>query len=360
MALAVARRLLESGDEVAVCAAGASGPLRDECGQLVLYGQQELLAGRTLVSFLRLLRRSIRGFRPDVVITHMLPLNLLVLGLRRLCLIPGRIVAVEHNHLSAAHRTEGASRARQRMVRFAIRALYTKADALVGVSEDVARDVAARLPTAENVVVIENGIDVQRVRAGAGATTDESEFVAGLARPVLVTAGRLVPQKGFSDLLEAFIRIRASAVGRDASLVILGDGPLRDDLECQARNLGVADAVHFRGFVENPWAAMARADVFVLSSHHEGLPLVLAEAVACGLPVVATDCESGPADILDGNARARLVPVGAPPAIAHAVGEVLREAGRTPPVELAERFTVDAMAAGYLSLLARVVERSSL
>jgi glycosyltransferase involved in cell wall biosynthesis len=218
----------------------------------------------------------------------------------------------------------------------------------------VAADLTRRLPRATTVRSIENGIDVERVLTAASQGTDESAFAAGLGRPIVIAAGRLVPEKGFDDLLDAVALVSESRPREAMSLVILGDGPLHDSLREKARQLGIADAVHFLGFVINPWAVFAQADVFVLSSRYEGLGLVVAEAVACGLPVVSTDCESGPADVLEGNPCSRLVPVGDASAMAKAIDETLRAAGG-PPVELAHKFTLDGMTDRYRRLLHDIV-----
>jgi glycosyltransferase involved in cell wall biosynthesis len=127
-------------------------------------------------------------------------------------------------------------------------------------------------------------------------------------------------QKDFPTLLKAFARVRAV---REARLVILGEGKKRIELETLAQELGVAAEVDLPGWVDNPFAWMARAAVFVLSSAYEGLPGVLIQALACGCPVVSTDCPSGPAEILAGGTYGPLVPVGDDQALANAIFAVL-------------------------------------
>jgi glycosyltransferase involved in cell wall biosynthesis len=134
--------------------------------------------------------------------------------------------------------------------------------------------------------------------------------------PVVLGAGRLEAQKDFPTLLKAFARVRAV---REARLILLGEGKDRPLLEALAQDLRVAENVELPGFVENPFAYMARATVFVLSSTYEGLPGVLIQAMACGCPVVSTDCPSGPAEILAGGAYGPLAPVGDDRALAQAI-----------------------------------------
>ncbi len=126
--------------------------------------------------------------------------------------------------------------------------------------------------------------------------------------PVIIAVGRFHPQKNFPLLLEAFaeVRLRYSK----ARLLILGDGAERPKLEALVKKLGLSGSVEMPGFVANPYAYMRRAKLFVLSSDYEGLPTVLVEALACGCPVVATNCPSGPDEILQGGKYGQLVTPG--------------------------------------------------
>ena len=179
---------------------------------------------------------------------------------------------------------------------------------------------------------------------------DHSWFSDG-GPPVILGAGRLVPQKDFSTLIDAFRVIRAS---RPCRLVILGEGPLRSELEARIASLGLEDCVSLPGWVENPFAFMARAAVFVLSSRHEGLPTVLIEALACGCPAVSTDCPAGPSEILEDPAL--LAPVGDPEALAQVMLRALdRPADRAALRAGAARFSVERAIDGYEALIADVL-----
>ncbi len=138
--------------------------------------------------------------------------------------------------------------------------------------------------------------------------------------PIIIGVGRLVPVKGFDVLIRAFAGLRQS---RPARLMIIGEGPERTALERLAGELGVHGDVDLCGFQENPWAFMKRSSVFVLASRQEPFGNVLAEALALGVPVVATDCPHGPREILDGGRLGRLVPVGDEGALAEAIIETL-------------------------------------
>ena len=119
----------------------------------------------------------------------------------------------------------------------------------------------------------------------------------------------------FSLLLEA----------RDARLIILGEGALRKDLEGLARDLKISEKVDLPGFVNNPYAWFRKANLFVLSSDYEGLPGALIQAMACGTPVVSTDCPSGPSEILEAGKWGRLVPMNDKFALFVAMRDALNE-----------------------------------
>jgi glycosyltransferase involved in cell wall biosynthesis len=165
--------------------------------------------------------------------------------------------------------------------------------------------------------------------------------------PVVLAAGRLAGVKRFDDLVRAFAKVNAAI---DCRLVILGEGRERAALQRLAAGLGVSAKFDLPGHVANPLAFMRRAAVFVLSSEREGSPNVLAEALACGTPVVATDCQSGPREILEGGRHGSLVPVGDVDALCRAILATLHD----PPApavlrEAVAGHTVSKAAASYLA-----------
>ena len=196
------------------------------------------------------------------------------------------------------------------------------ADAVIAVSRGVAKDLENRVPRiAGTVQVIPNPVPHDDI-ARQAAMPLEHPWFADPDVPVILSAGRLVDTKDYATLVRALARVRRSIYAR---LVILGAGRERDALTALARALGVADAVDMPGFVPNPFAYMARASVFALSSRHEGLSMVLIEAMACGTPVVSTDCPHGPGEVLENGRWGRLVPVGDADALARAILETLRD-----------------------------------
>lgn len=201
-----------------------------------------------------------------------------------------------------------------------IRFLYPRIERIVAVSDGVAEDTAriARLPRT-SISVIRNPVITPELADQAAQPCPHPWFQSG-SPPVIVAAGRFQRQKDFPTLIRAFARVRPR---RDCRLVILGDGRGRKGLETLIAELGLVGAVDLPGFQPNPYPYLARAALFVLASAWEGSPNVLTEALALGVPVVSTDCPSGPAEILQGGRFGPLVRVGDADALAAAMEATL-------------------------------------
>jgi len=233
-----------------------------------------------------------------------------------------------------------------------MRRLYPKADRIVAVSQGVADDLIAllNLPT-EKVAVIYNPVVTPELFERAQELINHPWFEQNQS-PVILAVGRLSPEKDYPILFKAFSLVRQV---RPAKLLILGEGEERANLERLAVELGIQNDVSMPGFVDNPFAFMSKASVFVLSSAWEGFPNVLVEALACGCPVIATDCRSGPREILDNGRYGRLVPVGDHEALAKAILDALDNpdspADRQTRIQRAMEFSVDAAVDKYLKVL---------
>jgi glycosyltransferase involved in cell wall biosynthesis len=267
---------------------------------------------------------------------------------RWLCRSRIRLVGRLGTNVSAA--LEGKGWLRRGLWQLGMRVFYRHADAIVCVSAGVAEDVRriTGLP-AERIVVVRNPVVTPQLRELANQPADHPWLAVGQP-PVILGVGRLTVQKDFATLIRAFARLRAQ---RDVRLIILGEGRLRAALESLASKLGVADAVDMPGFKSNPYAYMSRAAVFVLSSRWEGSPNVLTEALALGRPVVATDCPSGPNEILQGGKIAPLVPIGDVARIADAIGEIMDAPPRADSLRAAvDDYFVERSVDGYLAAMA--------
>jgi len=220
--------------------------------------------------------------------------------------------------------------------------VYPYADDVIGVSEGVAKTVVENTGVSSTATtVLNNPVDIAAIQSGADEPVD-LEWLNGPAICPVVAVGRLKASKDFATLLRAFATLHER---RPATrLVVVGKGTERDRLEALAGELGVDDAVAFTGYTHNPYAYMGRASVFVLSSTTEGLPTVLIEALACGCPIVSTDCDYGPREILDDGRYGRLTPVGDAERMADAIRDALDDP--TPADRSRERAQHFSMAAG--------------
>lgn len=304
--------------------------------------------GRWWLTGLSGLTRYLRHEQPEVLLSTSYFSNLVALWARALAQVQTRVVVRVSNHLS--HSLTHTPSLSRRFQLWSARHFYPWADTVITVSQGVAEDVAWMTHVVpERIIAIDNPvITTDNLRDRMAAPLDHPWFVPA-SLPVILGAGRLARQKDFPTLLKAFARVRAV---RPVRLVILGEGQRRSSLEALTRQLGMAEDVAFPGFVCNPFPYMARAAAFVLTSAWEGLPGVLVEAMACGCPVVSTDCPSGPAEILQQGTYGPLVPVGADEAVAQAVLSVL--AHPPDPERLRARaavFSVERIADQYLDVM---------
>lgn len=177
-----------------------------------------------------------------------------------------------------------------KLARFLTRLLYPRADRIICPSAGIAVDLVENFAVAEEKnIVIPNPIDTDRIWQ-----LSEEAVTAPTERPYIVAVGRLVENKNFGMLLNAF-----AMADTNLDLVILGEGPLRPALETQVGELGLQGRVHFPGFASNPFPIIRNAVAYALPSNAEGFPNGLAEAITLGVPAISTNCLSGPSEILD-------------------------------------------------------------
>jgi glycosyltransferase involved in cell wall biosynthesis len=294
-----------------------------------------------------------RTIRPDALLAGSTPLGMIAVWARRLSGIETIVVIFEQSRLASD--TVGAGRHRFGVPPALLRHTYLQADAIVSVSNGVGDELSAhaRIPR-ERITTVYNPVTGPHVDAMSACPLEHPWFSEG-EPPVIVGVGRVGPAKDFGTLIRAFARVRRD---REARLVIVGDdrkegkdAEYRAELAALPEKLGVTEDVDFVGAVANPFPYMRRASVFVLSSAWEGLGNVVIEALACGCPVVSTDCRSGPREILEDGRYGELVPVGDDEAMATAIQRVLR----APPDPDRQRaraqdFTVARAVDGYLEL----------
>lgn len=333
----------EQGYDVDLVLGRATGPYLEELSPQVRVVD---LGVRRFAAAVLPLARYLREARPRAVFSALDYVNVVTLLARAASRVDVRVVVSERNTLSqaVAHTTSLRTRCLPVLLRWA----YRHADAVAAVSQGVADDLARTCRLDQGSVhVLNNPVvtpDMDRMRRAAVT----HPWLAHRSLPVVLAVGRLVPQKDFALLIEAFATVRRT---HPARLVILGDGPLRADLERLADSLGLADDVSLPGFCANPYPSMARADVFVLSSQWEGSPGVLIEAMSCGVPVVATDCPSGPREILADGAHGRLVAVGDRTGLCAAIVDAIEGRVPKPAPESWAPYVQDTVVQAHLELL---------
>lgn len=226
--------------------------------------------------------------------------------------------------------------------------LYPFADAVVFPSTGPAGFFSRRLR--RKILTIPHPIPVDLCEFGEPAQQET------IPPHTVASMGRFVREKRFDLLLSAFARV---AEGRDCTLLLVGDGPLRPELERLAHQLRIADRVRMPGLLQDPWRLLRHADLFVLSSEAESFGMVLVEAMACGVPVISFDCPTGPAEIIRDRVDGILVPLGDVQALAEQIERLLeddamRTALATRAVEVREKFSRDKVMTQWDDLVMRV------
>jgi glycosyltransferase involved in cell wall biosynthesis len=280
--------------------------------------------------------------------------NLAAVWARRLAGVDTRVLISERTAPSKMLSKSGNWRAR--FLPSLMHRTYQQADVIVSVSGALGDDLAAvtGIPR-QRIVTIYNPVVGPQLAELAAEPVQHPWFQAG-EPPVVLSVGRLSPQKDLPTLVRAFARLRQT---REARLVVLGGATAngktelrQTDLAALAENLGIEPEVALLGFVDNPYAYMAKAQVLALSSAWEGFGNVLVEAMACGCPVVSTDCPNGPAEILAGGRFGPLVPVGDAPRLAAALDAVLAHPPKAAMLkQRADDFTVGRSVDAYLRAL---------
>ncbi len=305
----------------------------------------DLQASQSLASLVALVR-YLRREKPFALLSAMHYANEIALCAKRLTGVSTRVIVSEHNTLS--HSLQHTAKIKRRLVPFFVRNLYPWADGIVAVSQGAARDLAqiSGLPS-ERIQAVYNPVVTPKLLEKAKVSVEHPWFMPG-EPPVILGVGKLEAQKDFPNLIRAFALVRQV---RSSRLVILGWGPDRPQLEALIHELDIEEDVALLGYVDNPYAYMARAAVFVLSSAWEGLPTVLIEAMAVGIPVVSTDCESGPSEILDGGKYGILTPVSDSQALAEAILDLLSGKSKQVDPNWIEQFKTAASVQQYLNLM---------
>jgi glycosyltransferase involved in cell wall biosynthesis len=338
----LARGFAERGLETDLVLCDASGPHMWQVSPQVRV--VDLKAPRMIEAFPKLVQYLQRE-KPSAILSALHFSSEVTIGAKCLAGVPTRVVISEQNTLSLEVRHN--PRLRYQLAPLAAKCFYPWVDGIVAASQGVARDLAQITNIClERIHIIYNPVITPEIFDMAKEPLAHPYFAPNQL-PVILGAGRLQPQKDFPTLIQAFARVRKSHPSR---LVILGWGEDLQQLKALACELGVDNEVDFAGHVKNPFNYMAQSAVFVLSSAWEGFGNVLAEALALGTPVVSTNCESGPAEILDKGKYGWLTPVGDSEALANAILEVLAGKRKKFDPTWLDRFSLETVTQQYLDV----------
>jgi len=266
---------------------------------------------RHFFSLVRLIRRE----RMPLVLSSMEQAN--ILNILASFITGHAAVIAQHNSPLQQYRRKGLL---GRLILGASKCLYPKAARIIAVSEGI-KDVLVRdyRIAPSQITVIPNPIDLRALQQQAGV-----EPSLGLPPKFILHVGRLSLANKAQDVLLAAFRVLRREFP-DLDLIFVGDGPDRAKLKRLVRTSGLDNAVHICGWQSNVAAYMSRAEILVLCSHNEGWPMALAEAMACGCPVIAADCPTGPREILGDSEYGILVPMNSPEALADAIRSLLKD-----------------------------------
>lgn len=343
MMINLAEALARRGHDISLIVVQNEGPLR-----ALLSGQcrVHILGASRMFFSIPKLGRFLRLEKPGALISAMYYVNFIAVLSRWLWRMEKKtcLVISERSHFTAFSHTLPflAKTLNVALIRW----LYPRANFVIGISEGVSRDIAelGRLEQ-QKVQTIYNPVITPDFESKFESKSADS-WIAQAEGPLVITSGRLDHAKDYPTLIQAFAMFRSNEP--KASLIILGDGELKESLENEVSALDLSSAVRFMGFVSNPLSIIRHCDIFAISSRYEGFCNVIVEALYCELPVVATDCPSGPAEILEGGKYGELVPVGDVKAFARALHKSWAERDRDPGRrQRAMAFTDNKIAMAY-------------
>lgn len=343
--LKLAERFVAEGIQCDLIVAISKGRLMDQVPtgvRLVELGKKKTIHATFALA------KYLRHEKPGALLATTFAANICGLLASSLVLNEMRTVIAESSPSEINFNSESFIRATSN--RLAALLLYHRASSIIAISQGVRTGLLENhLADASKIKVIYNPSNTDREKFGDGSLVRKSNL--------LVACGRLVDVKDYPTLLRAFALVRKAF---DVKLCILGEGSLQGVLEQQCQQLGLTDCVTFKGFVRNPARYMREAAIFVHSARFEGFGLVLAEALANGCPIVATDCPGGVREVLAEGKYGTLVPVGDDVALADAILQILRGAVKFPDAtEHLRDFDIDHVANAYLSVLFPPEQKSS-
>ncbi len=298
------------------------------------------------------LRRYLRRIQPQIIIAGQTHVQLLTLWARKGSSAHIPVILNEHSTFSSNH-TQTSYKGR--VIYGLSKRWFPRAEAITAVSEGVKEDLINEFPALKSIITVIYNPVVTHSLIEKSLLEVELPWKDEFSIPVILAAGRLVAEKDFSTLVNAVAVVRKTMRVR---LVILGEGQERAGLLEQAERLGFENDISLYGYTKNPYAWMRKAEVFVLSSRREGLPMALIEALACGCTVVSTDCKSGPREILQNGKFGILVPLSDPDALAKAIlSSLVKPLYAIASNEAVHPYEVSTVCEQYLELMNSLLDK---
>ena len=294
-----------------------------------------------IISIARLIRKD----KPDIIFSLLSGTNLIAILAKMLSGAHSKVIVSERNHPSISLKNEMYGR----ITRFLMKYFYLKAERTIAVSCGIKKDLVEnfKLPS-EKIEVIYNPVDIEEIETLSIEEINHPWFNDEI--PIIISVGRLTKQKGYSYLIKAFSLVRQSLRCR---LLIIGRGEEEGNLVNMVNVLDLRNDTEFLGFQKNPFKYMEKSSLFVLSSLYEGFSNVIVEAMAVGLPVISTDCPSGPSEIIEHGKNGILVRPEEEAALAQAILNVLTND------ELRKKLSSEAKIRAQYFAFDRMIERYS-
>lgn len=246
-----------------------------------------------------LLAKIITEEKPDICFAPGIFTNFILMDAIEKISYSGKIVIRESNYVSLRNLPKEA--------KDKITNQYNKCDKIISITKGIEKDLIKNYKISKDkFILINNPVEKELIRTNSLKKEKNAEFDK-IKNKKIITVGRLEPQKNQIMLLKSFKKIKEKY--HDVDLIILGQGSLLEELQGQAKDLKIDEAVHFLGFVDNPYYYLKNSDVFVLTSKYEGFPHVLLEAMTLEIPIISTNCLTGPKDILKKGKLGYLVKV---------------------------------------------------
>lgn len=307
---------------------------------------------------IKLLNSVIEEYAIDVAIGFMQGPNKTIMRSKLLSKNNYKTILTEHNNPKLNYHKSSSYLIKALRV-FEMKFLYKKSDKIITVSEGIKNFLVDQWSIKqEKITVIYNPVDIKKIR---NKLKENVEFDWGALQnfKIIIAIGRLVEQKGYQDLLNVFKIVKTSVPSK---LLILGKGPLENELRNLATELGLIDDLYMLGFVDNPWTFLKNSDLYLSTSKWEGFHLTIVESMACGTLPVATDCNYGPREIIENNVDGLLVPVNKVEVIASEVIKILNDDKRRKKmakmaISKPEKFYLNKIVAKYEKTIRETLNR---